>query len=81
MVDNYDHYEVAYEISRRLDAGGENDWAQRIVDAIETGFTGTEIGMALHWILKKCLKSPPNVSKDTIRMIRELIRRLKNTLR
>jgi hypothetical protein len=47
-----DYHAEAREIARCLEDGGCSNDARSLIDAIETGSTGTEILMALRWNLQ-----------------------------
>ncbi len=44
-----DYYAEARELASHLTDEGFDDWAARLEEAIEGGFTATEILMALRW--------------------------------
>lgn len=67
-----DYYAEAREIARCLEQDGLTAEALAVVDAIESGSTGTEILMALQWHLQRIEGSNPATSLQTRRRIRDL---------
>lgn len=54
---NFDHYKEARELADGLRKEKLEQFADRIIKAMEEGSTGTEIFMALHWNIEQLLKS------------------------
>jgi hypothetical protein len=67
-----DYYQEAREIALRLERDGGKADAESLVDAIESGATGTEILMALRWHLDRIEASNPATSPETLLRIRAL---------
>ena len=67
-----DYYAEAREIARSLEQDGLTAEARALVDAVDTGSTGTEILMALRWHLQRIDESNPKTSLQTKHRIREL---------
>ncbi|MCW5831289.1 MAG: hypothetical protein KIS78_02380 [Labilithrix sp.] len=74
------YYAEAREIARRLDEGGHTNEARSLIEAIETGATGTEILMALRCNLQRLEKAnlPMNIEIRT--QIRDLITAISEVL-
>jgi len=49
----YDFYGVAKRIARKLSEVGHTEWSERILNAIASGSTATEILMAIRWHLSE----------------------------
>jgi hypothetical protein len=63
IMDYFDHYKEAKELSETLHQENLNEYADGIIQSMEEGSTGTEIFMALRWNTLKILKSK-NISKN-----------------
>jgi uncharacterized protein with GYD domain len=67
-----DYYTEAYDIVRCLEQDDLNSEAAALVNAIESGSTGTEILMALRWELQRIDESNLALSSHTRRRILDL---------
>lgn len=57
MTQSFDYYQEAKEIAGLLKRNGERKWADKIIESIEAGATGTEILMGVRWNIQECLKT------------------------
>jgi hypothetical protein len=76
-----DYYVIAHQISSNLLDENQEDWAQRIEDAIAHGSTGTEILMHLRWTLQQFKAAKVDCSSTTRRLVDELLCELKIVLK
>ena len=67
-----DYYAEARGIARMLEQDGLTSEARVLVDAIDTGSTGTGILMALRWHLQRIEESEPKTSPSTRNRLRDL---------
>jgi hypothetical protein len=59
-----DYYADTRDLAAKLTARGLGVWSQRLTDAVAAGATGTEIVMALRWILAQMLEAEPALPDD-----------------
>nr|WP_320049946.1 hypothetical protein [uncultured Desulfuromonas sp.] len=52
----FDHYKEARNLAGQLRKEAMSDFADKIISAMESGSTGTEIFMALRWEIGKLLE-------------------------
>lgn len=67
-----DYYNDAGEVAERLLEQGDSEWADRLISALEEGFTATEILMALRHHLSELLDRGPTLDDDTQDLVESL---------
>ena len=78
---SYDHYEETDEIINLLNQKGELDWGAKLQDAMDSGSTGTEIFINLHYVIENYFKKYPKIGDALLkRKMGTLLRKLKEGL-
>jgi len=76
-----DYYDEARRLATALEIEGFPDESRRLVEAIEDGFTSTEILMALRHVLEEFLGGGTMPKAETERIVRSLAKAIGEALR
>lgn len=79
-IDPYDHYKEATKVVKLLNEDGLTDWANRLMESMEAGSTGTEIFMEMRYVLNELLKSKAKIGPKCSQIIHILISRIEEQL-
>lgn len=76
-----DYYAEARQLADSLDDEGLDEWSGKLKDAIDAGFTATEILMALRWHARQLREASPRLSRPTRRALASLLEGLEDALK
>jgi hypothetical protein len=77
----FDVYEATYDLGRDLASNGHTEWAARLSDAIEAGSTGTEIFMAIRWVIQQLRDEVAELSLQQRAKAEEIVAYINDSLR
>lgn len=77
---NTDWIEESKNLAANIKAEGFPEESQKIIEAIISGSTGSEILMGLKWNLKEILQTTKNIKPERKAKIKEIIRGIKAIL-
>lgn len=75
-----DYYSDAFDLAQALAGQGYPEWGAKLRESVETGFTATEILMALRWTVNNILSSKIAIDAPTRKRLEVFLNDLAKTL-
>lgn len=76
-----DYYWEARQLADSLDREGVDEWGAKFRNAIEAGFTATEILMTLRWNARQLSEASLRLSRPTRKTLKSFLEGLEDVLR